>query len=103
MQLEADAARLESGQQLGKQAFDQAATDADQDFRRNQLPMNNLANLINIATGGAKGLTGGEPGVLGAGYGSSESSPYRTQGNIDYAGSLGQRNVLRNLFPSILR
>ena len=107
MQLEADAARFESGQQLGQQVFDQAARVADQDFRRNQLPMNNLANLIDIANRGATGLTGGETGYLGAGYSSSANSPYSFLADNSIRDAVNRENVygrvLGNRFTNLFR
>ena len=107
MRLAADTARFESGQQLGQQAFNQAATVADQDFRLNQRPMNNLANLINIATGGAKGLTGGEPGYLSAGYTSSANSPYSFLADNSIRDAVNRENVygrvLGNRFTNLFR
>ena len=107
MQLEADAARFESGQQLGQQAFNQAATVADQDFRRNQLPMDNLANLIDIANRGATGLTGGETGYLGAGYSSSANSPYSFLADNSIRDTINRENVygrvLGNRFTNLFR
>ena len=107
MQLEADAARFESGQQLGQQVFDQAATVADQDFRRNQLPMDNLANLIELANRGATGLTGGETGYLGAGYSSSANSPYSFLADNSIRDAVNRENVygrvLGNRFTNLFR
>ena len=107
MQLEADAARFESGQQLGQQAFDQAARVADQDFKLNETLRNNLTSLIDLSNIGATGLTGGESGFLGAGYRSSADSPYADLGNMSLRDSLNREKVygrvLGNRFTNLFR
>lgn len=103
VQLMADTARFESGQAIGQQKFNQAGAIAEQDYGLANRPANALGSLLGMSESGASGLTGGDSGYLQAGYGSSADSPYRTQGNIDYADSMGKRNILTNIFSSIFR
>ena len=69
--------------------------------------MDNLGNLINIATGGATGLTGGETGFLNAGYGSSANSPYSFLADNSLRNTENRENVygrvLGNRFTNLLR
>jgi hypothetical protein len=102
-ELEAEASRFESGQQIGSQGFAQARdiNQADLNLANRDVEM---ANMLMHLSGnvGAPGIVGGDPGYLQAGYRSSENSPYSGLGDISLkndANRIGMwTNILGNIF-----
>ena len=103
VQLAADTARFESGQNIGQQKFNQASAIAEQDYGLANRPANALASLLGMSESGASGLTGGDSGYLQAGYGSSAGSPYSGLGDISLKNDDNKIGMLGNILGNIFK
>ena len=101
-QLEAEASRFESGQQIGQQGFAQARdiNQADLGLANRDIEMANM--LMNLSGKvGAPGIVGGDTSYLGAGYGQSAGSPYHNLGQLENQENVWKQRVLGNVIGSI--
>ena len=101
-QLEAEASRFESGQQIGSQGFAQARdiNQADLGLANRDVEMANM--LMNLSGNvGAPGIVGGDTSYLGAGYGQSAGSPYHNLGQVENQDNVWKQRVFGNLIGSI--